>query len=125
VSGRFPIRVDDSGLRFGTGWLALTPGVYAELQLEAGGLLTNGVAAGSPSYSILKRIEAGLLKLRISELRLDIRPPAAPPGRSAQLHIAGSPVDPTVKAPVVLDLNVNGPLEKLLNLGMDSRVSFK
>ena len=60
----------------------------------------------------------------ISELRLDIRPTNAPEGRSAQLHIAGQPVDKEVKAPVILDLNVNGPLEKLINMGLDSRLSI-
>ena len=48
----------------------------------------------------------------------------APAGRTARLHLAGAPVDPDVKAPVILDLNVNGPLEKLINLGLDSRLSF-
>jgi hypothetical protein len=124
VNGRFPIRIDDGGLRFGTGWLQLKPGVYAEIQFDANGLLTGGTSPNSPSYVVLKKIESGLLKLRINEMRLDIRPPNAPPGRSAQLHLAGEPVDPGVKAPVVLDLNVNGPLEKLINLGLDSKVSF-
>jgi hypothetical protein len=124
VDGRLPVRIDASGLRLGTGWLALKPGIYAELQLNAGGLLTAGVAPGSPSYAVMKKIESGLLKLKIGEMRLDIRPPNAPPGRSAQLHITGEPVDPEVKAPVILDLNVNGPIEKLINLSMDSRVSF-
>jgi hypothetical protein len=124
VDGRVPIRIDGGGLRFGTGWLALKPGVFAQVQFNAGGLLTNGVAPGNPSYAVLKKIESGLLKLKISELRLDIRPPDAPAGRSAQLHLRGEPVDPDVKAPVILDLNVNGPLEKLINMGMDSRVSF-
>lgn len=125
VNGRFPVRIDDSGVRLGSGWLELKPGVYAELQLQATGLLTGGMSEKSPSYAVLKQVESGLLKLKISELRLDIRPPNAPPGRSAQLRISGSPVDPNVKAPVTLDLNVNGPLEKLLNLGLDSRLSFK
>ncbi len=124
VNGRFPLRIDGSGLRLGTGWLQLKPGVYAEMQFKASGLLTRGAPASSPGYAVLKKIEAGLLKLKITEMRLDIRPPNAPPGRSAQLHIAGEPVDPDVKAPVVLDLNVNGPLEKLINLGLDSRLSF-
>jgi len=74
---------------------------------------------------VLKKVESGLLKMKISELRLDIRPPNEPAGRSALLRISGSPVDASVKAPVSLDLNVNGPLEKLLNLGFDSRLSFK
>lgn len=124
VTGRFPIRVDDTGLRLGTGWLQLKPGVSAEIQFNTSGLLTRGLAASSPSYAVLQKVESGLLKLAITELRLDIRPPNAPPGRSATLHIAGAPLDPGVKAPVTLDLNVNGPLEKLLNLGLDSRLNF-
>jgi Dicarboxylate transport len=124
VNGRFPIRIDESGVRMGSGWLELKPGVYAELQLQASGLLTGNVPEKSPGYQVLKKVEDGLLKLKIDELRLEIRPPNAPPGRSAQLRISGSPVDPNVKAPVTLDLNVNGPLEKLLNLGFDSRVHF-
>ena len=119
-----PLRIDAAGLRLGTGWLQLKPGVHAEIQFNTSGLLTRGVSPGNPSYAVLKKVESGLLKLKINELRLDIRPPNAPPGRSAQLHIAGEPVDPDVKAPVVLDLNVNGPLEQLINLGLDSRVSF-
>lgn len=124
VNGRFPLRLDGSGVRFGTGWLELKPGVAAEIQFNAGGLLTSGLSASSPSYAVLKKVESGLLKLAISEMRLDIRPPNAPPGRSATLHLAGEPVDPGVKAPVTLDLNVNGPLEKLLNMGLDSRLNF-
>ncbi|MDI1336043.1 MAG: YdbH domain-containing protein [Lacunisphaera sp.] len=124
VNGRFPIRVDDTGVRLGTGWLQLTPGVAAEIQFNAAGLLTRGLSTNSPSYAVLKKVESGLLKLAISELRLDLRPPNAPPGRSATLHIAGQPLDPGVKAPVTLDLNVNGPLEKLLNMGLDSRLNF-
>ncbi len=124
VDGRLPVRIDGSGLRLGTGWLALMPGVSAQIQFNATGLLTGGINASSPTYAVLKKIEAGLLKLKITEMRLEIRPPDAPPGRSAQLHLKGEPVDPDVKAPVTLDLNVNGPIEKLLNLGLDSRMNF-
>jgi len=124
VNGRLPVHVDEGGFRLGTGWLALTPGVAAQLQFNAAGLLTAGLSPGSPSYAVLKKVESGLLKLKVSELRLEIRPPDAPPGRSATLHVAGEPFDPGVKAPVTLDLNVNGPLEQLLNLGLDSRLKF-
>ncbi len=124
VNGRVPVRIDDSGLKFGTGWLALSPGVPAEIEFHAKGLLTGGVSPNSSSYTLLQRVESGLLKLRIGELRLDIRPTDAPEGRSARLHLKGEPVDPQIKAPVILDLNVNGPLEKLINMGMDSRLSI-
>lgn len=124
VDGRLPLRIDGSGVRLGTGWLELKRGVYAEVQFNANGLLTRGLAASSAQYAVMKKIESGLLRLKLSELRLDIRPPKAPAGRSATIHLAGEPVDPEVKAPVTLDLNVNGPLESLLNLGFDSRVNF-
>ena len=121
VNGRVPIRLDASGLRFGTGWLALKPGVYAEVQFKANGILTGGIDPKNPRYAVLKKIEGGLLRLKVGEMRLDVRPPNSPPGRSATLRVTGEPVDPTVKAPVTLDLNVNGPIERLINLGLDSR----
>jgi hypothetical protein len=124
VDGRLPVEIGADGIQFGTGWLALEPGSFAEIQFHAKGLLTGGTAPGSTGFAVLEKIEAGMLKLRISDLRLDVRPPHAPAGRSAQLHLKGEPVDPQVKAPVTLDLNVNGPLERLLKLGMDSRVSI-
>jgi hypothetical protein len=124
LDGRLPVHVDEGGLRLGTGWLALKPGVYAQIQFNAAGLLTGGVATNNPRYAVMKKVETGLLQLKVGELRLDIRPPNVPAGRSAQLHVVGEPVDPEVKAPIILDLNVNGPLEKLLNMGMDSRLSF-
>jgi hypothetical protein len=125
VQGRLPLRIDEAGVRLGTGWLALKPGVYAEIQFNATGLLTGGVSPKQPGFPLLKKVESGLLKLRLGTMRLDIRPPEAPAGRSAQLHLEGEPVDPEVKAPVVLDLNVNGPIERLLNLGLDSRVRLQ
>jgi len=118
LSGRLPLRYEAGSLRLGTGWLGLVSGTSLEVQLQAEGLLTGGMSPQSRNYAVLKRIEDGLLKLKVSELRLDIRPPGAPASRSAQLRIVGAPLDPQVKAPVTLDLNVNGPIEGLLNLGL-------
>ncbi|HVU15640.1 MAG TPA: YdbH domain-containing protein [Candidatus Didemnitutus sp.] len=122
VGGRLPLRIDSAGVRFGTGWLALKPGLRAEVTLRSAGLLTTGVATSSPSYAVLKKIETGLTRLKVSEMRLDVRPPNAPPGRTAELHLVGEPVDPNLKAPITLDLNVNGPVEQLINLSLDRRV---
>jgi len=124
LSGRLPVRYDGDQLRFGTGWLGLKEGDSAEIQFHAAGLLTAGTSPKSPQYAVLKKVEDGILKLKVTELRLDIRPPNAPASRTAQLHVVGAPVDPEVKAPVTLDLNVNGPLESLINLGMKSGASM-
>ena len=124
VDGRLPIRIDEHGLRLGTGWLQLKKGVYAEMQLNAAGLMTSGMSPKSSGYVVMKRIEDGLLRLKLGALRLDVRPPDAQRGQSARLHLEGEPVDPSVKAPVILDVNVNGPLEQLLNFGLKQNVSF-
>ena len=124
VDGRLPIRIDDHGLRLGTGWLQLKKGVYAEMQLNAAGLLTSGMSPNSSGYVVMKRVESGLLRLKLGALRLDVRPPDAQRGQSARLHLEGEPVDPSVKAPVILDVNVNGPLEQLLNFGLKQNLSF-
>jgi len=124
VDGRLPIRLDEHGLRLGTGWLQLKKGVYAEIQLMAEGLITSGMSPKSAGYVVMKRVESGLLRLKLGALRLDVRPPDAPRGQTARLHLEGDPVDPSIKAPVILDLNVNGPLEQLLNFGLKDNISF-
>lgn len=124
VDGRIPLRFDGRRVRLGTGWLELSPEAPAEVQLQAEGLLTGGADPKSPRYAVLKKIETGLLRLRVNRLRLDVRPPNALPGRSATLHLEGAPMDPEVKAPVTLDLNVNGPIEQLINLGLDRRTTL-
>lgn len=83
---------------------------------------TRGMNTGSPAYAVLSKIEGGILELRLDALDFKIHPPGAPEGRSAQLHLSGLPVDQSVKAPVSLDVNVNGPVERLLDLGLDSRM---
>lgn len=122
LSGRLPLRWEAGTLRLGTGWLGLAADHTLELQLQAEGLLTGGASPKSTNYAILKQVENGLLKLNVTKLRLDVRPPNVPENRSAQLHIEGAPVDPLVKAPVTLDLNVNGPIESLINLGLKTRM---
>jgi len=118
LSGRLPVRYEGNQLRLGTGWLGLVVGSSLELQFQTEGLLTAGTSPQSANYAVLKRVEDGLLKLKVTELRLDVRPAGAPESRTAQLRIVGAPVDPQIKAPVTLDLNVNGPIESLLNLGL-------
>lgn len=100
MNGHLPVRIDERGLRFGTGWMELTPGFPANLELTTG----------------------DTRKLRLTELRLDIRPPNAPPGCSARLHVAGAPLVSTDGTPVLLDLNVSGPLERFLHLDSPTRI---
>ena len=120
VDGRLPLRIDEGGVRLGAGWLALTPGIPAELTFTSSGLLTKGKATDTPGYAVLKRVEAGMLPLKLVELRLDLHPPEAQRACSAILHAAGEPVGAEA-VPVAFDFNVYGPVEKLVDVGIDSR----
>jgi hypothetical protein len=123
VDGRLPIRIDAGGLRLGTGWLELKKGVSAEVRFNAAGLLTTGMNPGSATYAVMQKVEAGRLRMKLNEVRLDVRPPGAPRGCSARLHLEAEPVDASIEAPVTLDLNVSSPIEQLLNFGLHQRVN--
>lgn len=125
IAGQLPLSYGPKGLRFGRGWVAMQEGHAATLRLDQPGLLTSGMAPDGTAYSLLKSVENGILNLSLKVLRAEIYEVEDGPQRSVQLRIEGAPMDPKIKAPMILDVNVNGPLGPLIDFGMDSRVSFE
>jgi len=125
ADGEVPVRYGKNGLQFGAGWLAMSPGSAGTLRLEQPGLLTSGLSPSSLSYPTLKAIENGILNLRVKEMRAELFDVKDSEDRSAVLHVIGEPLDPNVKAPISLDVNVNGPLSALINWSLDSRIGLK
>jgi len=122
IDGRLPLVFDKTGLHFGVGWVGLRKGQAADVRFNAPGLLTRSLDPKNPAFVTLQGIEAGRTPLSVEELRVDLHPEGAPSGRSAQIHIVGHPVDqggPLGR--MTLDLNVNGPLESLLNWGLQTK----
>ena len=117
VDGRLPLRLDAGGLRLGAGWLQLPAGTQAEIRLHASGRLSGAAAPGSAGLVTRRKIESGLLALRLTELRLELRPPDAPAGVAARLHLAGTPAESPSGPPIVLDLALPVPVEHFLHLG--------
>ena len=124
ADGRVPVHYGSQGFRFSHGWLTLKPGKTGTLQIDQPGLLTGNLKPRDLAYGTMKAVETGLLHLRVDTLRAEIYPPDAPAGRSVQITIAGQPLDPRVNAPVTFELNINGPIEKLIQWGLDSRMKF-
>jgi hypothetical protein len=112
VAGTLPIRVLDSGVRFDPGYLELQPGPVAELECSATALLRSGAMIPAGSLTVLKEAGSKPMRIRLGELRIDLRPPGLPLGCSARLHVAGE----VPEGPVTFDLNVNGAIEKYLNV---------
>ena len=126
VEGSVTLRRDGRGIAVDEGRFALEPGETAELRLAPG--LTQ-IAAGMPEivrthYPGLAQMEAGGVSLQARELEIRLTPGGDADGRTARLHVAGGPADPALRAPVVIDVNVRGPLEQLVRMGTDSRLRF-
>lgn len=112
VSGYLPLRVQPEGVRFDPGHLILQPGPLDELECNATGLLRSGATMQEDSLAVLKSVGDKPVRLKINELRLEIRPPGIPLGTSARLHVAGETDD----GPVAFDYTVNGAIEKYLRI---------
>lgn len=126
LDGSFSVRRDSSGLQIGAGRLALQSGEPAELKLAP----TPGLLSGSLPPTVLKyypglgEIETGQIPLQATLLEVAFTPGGDSEGRTASVHLTGGPVDPKLRAPIDLTINVRGPLESLIKFGTNSRVRF-
>ncbi len=111
VGGELPLRIQEMGVRLDPGYLVLQAGP-AELECDASALLRSGATLPASTLEVIKLLGARPVRLKLTELRLDIRPPDLPLGTSARLHVAGE----TEGGPVSFDYSVNGGVEKYLNI---------
>lgn len=113
------------GLRLGAGWLGLSDGGTASVRLApAPGLITSQLQTDNPAYAPLQRVELGSTVLDVNLLRATFTPLGDTDGRTATVRLQAEPVDPQLKAPLLIDVNVAGPLDQLIKLGMDGRIRF-
>jgi hypothetical protein len=127
LDGTMTLTRDAKGVQIGAGRLTLRPGEKAELRLMPvpgllGGTLPPNV---TKYYTGLADLEQGKVPLKADQLEITFTPEGDAEGRTATVHVAGGPVDPRLRAPVDLTVNVRGPLEWLVKLGTDSRLHFR
>lgn len=126
VDGSVAIHRTPAGIQIGSGSLALRSDELAELRLAPtpGLISANLPPAVLEYYPGIGRIETGEVPLRAERLEVSFMPLGDSQGRTAVLRLAGGPVDPSLRAPVDLTINVRGPLDQLVRFGMDSRVQM-
>lgn len=113
------------GLRIGAGWLALREESEASVRLApVPGLITQQLEGSNPAFEPLRRIERGETALNVQVLRAVFSPQGDERGRTASIRLEAEPVDPMLKAPFVIDVNVAGPLDQLIKLGLEGGVGF-
>lgn len=90
------------------------------------GPLARWAAVENPAYAPLAEIELGRAAVQVDELALDLYPDGPDGARSLRLEVAGRPVASTAIGTVRFTVNVTGPLQELIELGLNekARVSF-
>lgn len=115
-----------AGLVIGAGQFAVRGDEPAVVRLAP----TPGLISNSLPTSVLKyypglgQVEMGQVPLKAELLEVVFTPDGDSEGRTARVRLAGGPVDPKLRAPIDLTINVRGPLDALVRFGTDARLSF-
>ncbi|CAM3082571.1 hypothetical protein [Rariglobus hedericola] len=107
------------GVSVGLGHISIDPEERAEVRFRPNpGLLTGSLPpAILKYYPGLTNVEMGQASLLAERFDVRFSPEGDAEGRTATVNIAGGPVDTSLKAPLVLTINVRGPLAPLLKFG--------
>lgn len=116
----------EAGLVVGAGQFAVRSDEPAVVRLApTPGLISNSLPASVLKYYPgLGQVETGVVPLRAELLEVVFTPDGDSEGRTARVRLAGGPVDPKLRAPIDLTINVRGPLDALVRFGTDSRLGF-
>ncbi|MSU51633.1 MAG: hypothetical protein EXS37_21510 [Opitutus sp.] len=121
MDGSVALRRDSTGIQIGNGRLALRAGETADLRLavKPGWLSTSLPPAVIKYFPGFQKMETGEIPVRARVLEVTLTPLGDAEGRTAWVHLAGGPSDPTFTAPIQTDVNVRGPLEALVKIGAE------
>lgn len=126
LDGQLALRRSDAGIQVGAGQLSLRPGDTADLRFTpTPGLLSAHLpAAVRQHYPGLGEMETGGIPLRAERLEVLLTPAGDEDGRTASVRIEGGPANAALKSPVVLQLNVRGPLDSVVKIGTSDKLRF-
>ncbi len=116
--GRFPVGFDKGHVKLSNGFLYSLPGQRGKLKLEdstqMGSLLDKAGIKGEVQVPLAK----ALSDMDFSTFKMDLEPGQGEEG-TLRIKLGGQSNDKEWPAPVDLNLNLHGPLEELLNMGLN------
>ena len=115
--GRLPLRIHQGRLQLSEGFLYALPGERGNLRLRDTRFLQDYFERAGLSSAMRKNLADALADLDYDVLRVDLSTTSARAGKLV-LKLAGQAAGNRGLPPVDLDIRVNGPLEALLNLGL-------
>jgi len=144
VDGRVAMRwTPAAGLALGKGELHVSSDASASLRLAPEpGFLTGRVprriallpawlgpvarwfSPENPAYETLSKIEQGELPLAVEALEIELYPDGPDAPRTAHVMLAASPPEGSAVKRVRFNINVAGPLDQVIRLGLSDRLQL-
>ena len=118
--GKLPLFIRQGRIRYGNGFLYSIPGEGGNLSIRDNDFLTAALPQTSEQYERVQMVEQALRDFDFDLFRLDLKP-AAQGLSSLTLRLSGRSRKTPAEVPVDLTVNLHGPLEQLLNLGLQLR----
>jgi hypothetical protein len=119
VSGKLTVHLDHGNLTVGQSNLFLPKGEMAQVVLQPSpGLFTRILYSKKDiqvNYPGLAQIELGKLPLVMKTFRIRFYPDGEQASRTVLIQLEGGSADPKYAAPVVIDINIHGPVQELLH----------
>lgn len=115
--GRFPVGIDGSRVKLSTGYLYSLPGQGGVLRLEDPAQMMSLLGRAGIMGDVQQPLSKALSDMDFSTIRMELEPKAE--GDAVfRIKLDGKSNFKEWPAPVALNLNLHGPLEELLNLGL-------
>ena len=116
--GRFPVGIDNGHVKLSAGFLYSLPGQGGKLRLEDNVSMLTLLEQAGITGDIQQPLSKALSDMDFSTLKMDLEPHAD--GEAVlRMKVDGKSNFKDWPAPVDLSLNLHGPLERLLNMGLD------
>lgn len=89
------------------------------------GALGRWLSPKNPAYETIRQIEMGLMTLQVETLTAQVQPAGDEAGRSATVRLSARPAVASAVDKVDFEVNVSGPLDEVLKLGLGNSFSVK
>ncbi|MEI7947446.1 MAG: YdbH domain-containing protein [bacterium] len=117
--GRFPVKIADKKIHLSPGFLYSLPGQGGMFRLDDVRQIEPWLAQAGIQSEVQGPLAKALGNMDFSTLRMELETPPDKGEAVLRLKIAGKSNDKEWPAPVDLNLNLHGPLEKVLNMGIN------
>ncbi len=116
--GRFPVGFDNGQVRLSTGFLYSLPGQGGVLKLDDSAPMASLLNRAGIRGDMQQPLAKALSDMDFSAIRMELEP-KTDGDAVLRLKLDGKSNYTEWPAPVALNLNLHGPLEQLVNVGLD------